>query len=305
MTNATIYASLGYLSGINNIDPPSSLSYEKRDTDAGVRAVYPLQVAENVWIDNAMHLHSRTDGQTLRVSGSVHSMWSDGTTCLYVLGDTLYSMSKYFASTSLVSGLSYSLRMSYASLNDRIYYSNGRDIGYVKAGVAYRIAVPAMEFKLPLPPGKHIGAYRTRLYSSAGKVLYISDSLSDCYDVRTGFRYFKADIAMVRPVENGIYVADDQTWFMKGLAPEEMQRENVEDNSVIPYTDINIDDLAEGTKKGAWAMWTSTEGICIGDGDGNVTELTSHRFSMAEHIQGTAMIRDTGGVAQYINTMRQ
>lgn len=110
---------------------------------------------------------------------------------------------------------------------------------------------------------------------------------------------------MVRPVENGIYVADSQTWFLKGLAPEEFARENVEDNSVIPYTDINVDDLKAGTKDGSWAMWTSSEGICIGDGDGKVTELTSHRFTMAEHIQGAAILKDQNGVSQYINTMRQ
>jgi hypothetical protein len=305
MADATLLASLGYFSGIDNISKPTALTYQQKDTPMGVKAVYPLQVAENVWIDNTMHLQSRTDGQTVRVSGNIHSIWSDGTTFLYMLGDTLYSLDKYYASTALKTGQTYGRRMSYSTFNDRIYFSNGIDIGYIKAKVAYGITTPTVEFKLPLPPGKHIATYRARLYSAAGKVLYISDPLSDCYDTRSGFRYFKDDIVMVRPVENGIYVADTQTWFLKGLAPEEFTRENVEDNSVIPYTDITVDDLKEGTKDGAWAMWTSSEGICIGDGNGNVTELTSHRFTMAEHIQGAAMIRDVSGVSLYINTMRQ
>lgn len=307
MADATLLASLGYFSGINDVDEPSALSWEKKDTDQGVRAVYPLQVAENVWIDNTMHLQSRTDGQTIRAAGDIHSIWSDGTTFLYVSGDTLYSLSKYFVSTALVAGLSFGKRMSYAAFNDRIYYSNGIDIGYVKNGAVSTITVPTIEFKLPIPPGKHLATYRAGLYSASGKVLYISDALSDCYDVRSGFRQFKDDIVMVRPVENGIYVADTQTWFLKGLGPDDFTREVVEENTVVPYTDINVDanDVGEGTKNGSWAMWTSREGVCVADGDGNIVNLTRERFTMAEHIQGAAMIRDEDGIFQYINTMRQ
>ncbi len=306
MAKPILLASLGYFSGINNIDEPVSLVYDKQ-ASTGYKAVYPLQVAENVFLDNSMHIQSRTDGQTIRVSGNIHSAWSDETIFLYILADTLYSLDKYYTSTALLSGLTYGLRMSYASFNDRIYFSNGINIGYIKGGIAYSLSTPAIEFKLPLPAGKHIAHYRTRLYSTAGKVLYISDPLSDCYDVRSGFRYFKDDIVMVRPVENGIYIADTKTWFLKGLVPEEFSRELIDDGSVIPYTDVNADGnyIGDGGKGGVLAIWTAVDGICIGDGDGNVTNITKKKFAMVEHIQGSAVIRNTDGIFQYINTMRQ
>jgi hypothetical protein len=307
MPNPKLLASLGYFSGINEIDSPVALGYEIRDTPEGKKAVYPLQVAKNVWIDNTMHLQSRTDGMTLRLAGDVYNAWSDGTTFLYMISGTLYSMSKGFAGTALVSGLLPYAPMSYVAFNDRIYYSNGTNIGYVKNGIGYTLSTPTIKFKAVLPAGKFLAHYRTRLYSAKGKVLYISDPLSDSYDTRSGYRQFDSNITMVRPVENGIFVADETTWFLKGLAPEEFTREFIEDNSVIPYTDVNVDavDIGEGDKTGLWAVWTSTEGICIGDADGNMKNVTKERANLSNHSRGAAMIKDSSKVFQYINALRQ
>jgi hypothetical protein len=224
-----------------------------------------------------------------------------------MIADTLYSMSTSYGGTALISGLQPYAPMSYVKFNDRIYFSNGTNIGYIKGGVVYSITIPSIKFKSSLPSGKYMALYRSRLYSAVGKVLYISDPLADCYDVRSGFKYFASDIVMVRPVENGIYIADEKTYFLKGLAPEEFTKENIEDNSVIPYTDVNVDanDIGEGNKNEQWAVWTSTEGICIGDGDGNMKNVTKERVNLTGHVRGAAMIKDANKVFQYINTLRQ
>jgi hypothetical protein len=307
MGNETVLATLEYFSGINSVDHPTLLPYEIKDTPSGKKAVYSLQIAENLWIDNTMHLRSRTDGQTLRLAGDIYNAWSNGTTFLYMIADTLYELSKSYSGTALLSGIAVGLRMSYAAFNDRIYFSNGVNIGYIKSGVAHSVAVPSVKFKLSLPAGKFLAVYRARLYSASGKILFIADPLSDCYDTRSGYRQFSSNITMVRPVENGVYVADEEkTYFMKGLSPEEFTREMVEDNAVIPYTDVNIDaqDIGDGNKNGTWAVWTSVEGICLGTGDGTVQNLTKDRLALGDYLSGAAMIWDKDQSFQYINTLR-
>lgn len=308
MPDHKVLASMGYVSGISNIDSPASLFPEVGRVPAGIKALYPLQIAENVFIDNSSHLQSRTAGQTLRVSGATHSAWAKGSVFLYVLLDTLYSMDIFFNSTALLSGLTPGLPMSYAQINDRVYFSNGVNIGYVKNGTAYAISMPSIAFKQPLPAGKFIAHYRSRLYSGTKTGLYISDALADCYDVRRGFKQFTGSFTMIRPVENGIYIADEaKTYFMSGLAPEEFQLNLIEENPVISYTDANVSgkDISDGAGEELWAVWTSVKGICIGNGDGQVTNVTRKRFSMTNHVQGAAMVYNNGEIMQYINSMRQ
>lgn len=137
-----------------------------RNTTAKERlSLEDMQVALNVDIDDAKRIERRT-GQTLRLSGASHSLFSDGQTCLVVQGTTLKSVratgTGAYAFDTLRSGLTSGARMSYWSVNGVIYYSNGYQTGVVQAnasrswGLTQPIGQPvASAIGGYLPPGRY------------------------------------------------------------------------------------------------------------------------------------------------------
>ena len=300
MDNSQLFT-FGHFAGINNVD--KSFRVPSVRNNAGV--VYTdMDALENVDIDNSFALSTR-DGSDLKLAGTdVHSIWADGETCLFVDLDRLYSLSELYARTEVLSGLTLGERISYAPVNDRIYFTNKGYIGYFHNLLATALSDPNISFKLPLPAGQRIAYYRGRLYVAKGKVLYISDALCDHYDIRTGFRVFENDITMVREVDNGIYVADSKTWFLQGAEPDEFQRAKVSDSDVIPFTDCLISGLLVGDGiAGNLAIWTSTDGICVGDNSGAVKNLTRARYYMASHGIGGSAVRNLNGQVHYITSI--
>jgi hypothetical protein len=286
--------------GISNVDnalriAPTIINHEY---------VYPLREGNNVEIDNSYGLKSRSGYTSVKAGADIHSLWSDGKTCLYVDGQILYQLLAGYSVIAIRSGLSYKRRMSYVPINDRVYYTNGEVIGYVSKNADNHLPAPGREFKEPLPPGKFIEYYRGCLYVAGGNVLYISDPLCDYYDTRTGYKLFSAEITMLRSTDGGIYISDDRVWFVKGRGPDEFDRDEVYPSQAIPYTDLKVPGkyIKDGLE-GEVAMWTSQNGICMGGGNGEVVNLTDERMIFDPTAQGAAFLKEVGHVRHYINSL--
>lgn len=304
MVDIAKYQTLERFAGIINVDPANRLNPLVLVNNYIRDYTYPLQQATNVDIDNTHGISSRPGYNPILTGSEIHSLWSDNENCLFVDNDILKRLFTDWTILSLRAGLTCGSRMSYALWNDRIYYTNGYEIGYVKADTSYVLVDPVREFKMPLPPGKFIAYYRARLYVARGKVLYISDPLCDYYDIRNGYKLFSDEISMVRPVDEGIYVADDKVYWLKGTAPEDFERDEMYPSKPIPYTDLNVNGQAVGDGiKGNVAMWTGENGICLGDNSGGVTNVTDGRYTFTKSGQGTGFIRDENNVRHYINSL--
>lgn len=300
MVDAIKYQTLGKFAGVNNVDDATRLA----PVTVGHEYVYPLQEALNVDIDNTFRIVSRPGYDDVLSGTNIHSLWSDGVTCLYVDGTELRSLSVSYVSSVLRTGLTTGARMSYVSVNDRIYFTNGYEIGYVKASVAYPLSDPAKEFKELLPPGQFIEYYRGCLYVAKDNVLYISDPLCDYFDVRMGYKLFSKNISLLRAVDDGIYIGDDRIWWVAGDAPEILERKEVYTYHAISYTDVRVNgqNIGEGIK-GNVVMWTGENGICLGDNSGVVINLTESRYTFTATKQGAGFIRSDNNVHHYINSL--
>lgn len=309
MDNALLFSLKGF-SGVNNTDPEWRLPIAEVDK-AHIGVVTDMGTIENLDIDNANSLKTRP-GAVLKISGTdLHSLWANNGVCFYVDGDTLYSLSTEYATTVLKTGLSYGSRMVYQPVNDRIYMTNGQWIGYYKGGTLYDLALPTIEYKVVLPAGQHLTYYQGQLFVAAGNVLYISDPLSDHFDIRSGYRQFAGRITMLHGMGKGIYVADGETWFMtrspaiRTDEPDEFRRESVLSVDAIPYTDVEINgaDVKEGGANDDYLCWVSINGICIGDADGKVAQVTSSKYHLPDYVVGSAYLRRVSGVNHYIATL--
>jgi hypothetical protein len=286
-------------SGLNNVDD----SIRLRQDESGA---WPLVTAENIIIDNTGRLKQRA-GYTNKVSlVNTHSLWANEDDCFFVYQDKLYKLNIDYSYTLIRSGLMAGMRLSYARANNKVYYSNGSQIGYIDSTYTDNaIANPSITFKYPLPAGKFIEFYKARLYSAKDTILSYSDVLADYYDNRINVFQFPSNIKMVLAVDNGVYVSDsDKIYFMAGQSPFEMTLQEVYSYSTIPYTGIKVDAHYIGAGGvGTYGMWTSIKGVCIGDSNGNVINITDKRYSMSTYGEGASLFDNTSGFCKYITIL--
>lgn len=93
-----------------------------------------LSVARNVDITDELRVQRRR-GYALFAAGSYHSLFAAGDVMLGVLGSSLVRFFPAGTTSTLRTGLTSGLRMSYTAVGSRIYYSNGVETGCVDAGV--------------------------------------------------------------------------------------------------------------------------------------------------------------------------
>lgn len=291
------------IKGINNID--SNAYRFSVSADSNHQPILFMKVVENLDIDNSFMLTKRP-GYASKLSGTgIHSLWSNGLKCFFVDGDSLYELLPDYTITLLRSNVNG--RLAYASFNNRIYLTNNLDlIAYYLAGAIHTLSQPVIEFKLPLPPGSHIAVHYNSILVAKDDTLFISDSLCDFYDIRYGYRRFESGIDMILPVKSGIYISDQNgVWFISGTTHEEFKRYKVSDTKAIPGTGIITDsaNFFEPGGGGMVAVWTSSNGIFIGDENGNVKNLTNSSYSVGDFGLGSAVLRDVSGVSHYLVSM--
>lgn len=304
--------SLDKFSGLNNVHDKHRIQpapiYHK-----GIYIV-PLREASNVEIDDSHQLKSRS-GYSRVVSGSnIHSLWSNNKECFYVDGENLVQLKPDYSTEVLRGGLTPNARMSYVEFNDRVYYSNGFQIGFARNFTDNGVVDPSISFKKDLPAGQLLDVYRSCLFVARDDTVYISDPLCDYYDIRVGYRRFNCRVTMVRAVDEGIYISTDRVWFMSGKANEDFELREVYSSQAIPNTDMRVAGqfVSEEGVKGNVAIWTSRNGICVGDSNGNVISPTENRYVFGTGgasgtsglvRRGSAYIREINNQRHYINSL--
>ena len=297
--DASNQKSISKFSGVNNVDEMYRLFPEIVEHSY----VYPLREANNVLIDNTFALKSRPGYASVLTGADIHSLWSDGKRCFFVDGATLYEMDLAY-NKKVITTVTVGARISFAVANDRYYWTNEREIGYIRGSANNALMVPGREFKQPLPAGSHIEYFMGCLFVSVRNVLYISDPLCDYYDTRKGYRIFADDITMIRAVDDGLYISDEKVHFIKGKGNDEFKKDEADPEPAIPFTDLRTSAKSMGYgSPGDVAVWTSESGICVGDNSGTVKNLTEDRYHMNSYGGGAAFVRDENNVKHYINVL--
>lgn len=93
-----------------------------------------LEVATNVDITDALRIRRRKGYSAALSSGNYHSLWASGKLGLVVSGTVLYRILPDYTLVAVRTGLTAGLRMSYAIMGDRVFYSNTVQTGIFQAG---------------------------------------------------------------------------------------------------------------------------------------------------------------------------
>lgn len=289
--------------GLNNRIHPLRVEV---DPETGIQ---DLAIAYNVDHDATGRISRRRGWEATETTVACHSLWSDGTVCLFVTGDALCTLASDFSYTA-IRQVTEGARVSYAKVADKVYYANGSENGFVRNNLSYSWDLPAnivgpdtsRVFSAP-PIGTILCFFAGRMYIVDGRVTWYSEPLGiHMFDPARNYIAFESNVRMFRAVKEGIFVGTEvDTIFLRGNNPQEFIFEKIATYPVVEGTDVDVDSskIGDGSLRGIAAMWTSTEGICLGTPKGEIINLTERRLVYPNARYGAGLyLRD-----RYLSTL--
>ncbi len=279
-----IYPFLRGVQGLNTRVDPARLN--------GQNGVLELAEAVNVDISSSFRANRRK-GYEKVISLPVHSLFCQGGEALFVSDYVLYLLGSDFSYRSLIT-LKSNERMDFAQVQDRIYYVNGTDFGYVSNGTRYEwkkdkeYVGPTTQRVMSGPfSGQHIEYFYGRLYVAKDDVLWFSEwNALNWFDMARNFIPFEGRIRMVKSVKGGLFVSTDKAiYFLEGIVPKDFVMRMVygwpalEWSCSRDYLDLSV-------------FWVTEKGLMEGKEDGSVVELNRVKVIYPKGIKGCSLVRD-------------
>jgi hypothetical protein len=154
----------------------------------------------------------------------------------------------------------------------------------------------------PPPAGQivdnYAGAY---MLVARGDTLYRSEPYAlELFDWRKRLP-LGSPITMIAALESGVYVGTrEHILWLAGDDPAKWSYEPLLSYGAIPgaLSRCSRDMVLDGNGKGLVAVFATTQGICIGEDGGAVTNLTQDRFAYPIQERGAAVIRRHRGSVQ-------
>ncbi len=247
---------------------------------------------------------SRRKGFTSRITGSFHSLFCDGGACCFALGVKLCLLNTDYTYVE-IADITADATISYTQINDRIYWCNGYEKGYITNSVnhpwvkgAY-VGPDTMRNLSDPPVGTIVEAYKNRLYVVQNNVMWYSEpGAYGAFDLVRGFYMWGTNIRMVRAVTDGLYVSSgNKTYFLKGNSVKEFEQIKVADYPSIAGSDYRFagalneeGSIREGA--GLSVMWMSNEGVCYG-GPGGFKNITLNKIAnFPDGLTGSGLVHN-------------
>jgi len=299
-------------SGLNTRDDPARLDVNGDLTESGIRQ---LSETNNVFVEESGRISRRT-GYSRSSTGDYHSLFCRGGQAYCVKNDYLCKINPDLTATQ-IRQLTADAKVSYAyARKDRVYYANGHEIGYLVDGTNYTWESeenPILDSDKDFvePPVGHIIRYKNgRMWIASG------DSLWPSMRMFLGIYWwgwsipFQSKITMVAPVNDGIWVSDQQSiYWIQGLEPGEQAQKRIAPYPAIEGTAVEVENgrvgIVEFIGPGLSIMCLTQGGICILGQSGFFMNTTEMKIDPLKNtrpfvgLQGAATVID----GRYIATI--
>lgn len=180
-------------------------------------------------------------------------------------------------------------------------------------------ASPLMtQFLSPPPAGHYVAQWKGWTLVARGDRLYVSEPYApELFDLRKSYP-FGGRITMLAPLHDkvdtirkrsGVWIGtDDRVIWLEGWeAPETWSFKPAADYGVIPgaFTSADGELIGDGSLVGnTVVMFASKRGICFGQADGNLVNLTQARYAFPVMDRGAAIVRRHRGMGQFLATLQ-
>ncbi len=160
-------------------------------------------------------------------------------------------------------------------------------------------------FDQPAPSGRLVAFWRGRSLVASGNVLYASaPNRWEAFDLRRDFKQFSADITMVQPVADGLYVGTEKALsFLAGTQWDAAAFARVAAGHVVLGSGCEVPGeklkFGDGTGSGRAAVCI-VDGYLVGCfGGGSIAQLSQQRYR-TEAREVASAFRVVDGIPQYL-----
>jgi len=281
--------------GLNTVTDPVRLDY---DPKVGVAQ---LAMAVNVDVDDTGRVSRRKGYAQLRAE-SCHSLWTSRTgKTFYVSGGSLYQLGVAGSRVGIRSGLVPDLPMSFCEpAGQYVYYTDGISNGKILNGVSYAwtgsaYIGPTSKYRIDTTPPvgrllEHIGG---RMLIAQDSIIWYSLPFAyDWYIFSTNRVQFETTVIMMKSVETGLWVSDESgVYWLGGPDPLAWTRVKCADKPAIEGTAVVTEGwlVGKGTP-GQVAIWTSEDGIFMGDSRGQLVNLSKDTVRPGKSSRGSGVV---------------
>jgi len=169
---------------------------------------------------------------------------------------------------------------------------------------------PLSTFNLsPAPYGELTTYYRGRIYVVVGNVLYFSNvNKYEYFSLDTDYVELPDKILAIMPVEDGIWIASDNMYYLSGTSPDKFKLTLKERIQVVPGTAKYFSGsyiLLENTPIGYKWLITADLGIFVLFNQGVIMNLTATNLSLERGEKGTSVFLQDEGINQYLSIIKK
>jgi len=301
---------LAKVAGLNTVLDPERMQQGGRTNGYAVE----LAQAVNISIDER-GLASLRQGDSLVNAGSYHSAFCKGGDCFVVEerpDDAAIMQVVSVDPLTLIgvrSSLTKGLRMCWDQSGLDVFYSNGVQNGYIRAGVSaawptntYQGPTADMQFATSVPKANHI-AFRPggQVLIAVGNAVLANHAPFQygLFNTRSAaIAAFATDVTLLASVKEGFYVSDgSKTWFFRQMQGWYVYKQELveaapallgslaHDSVVLREVGIEMD--------GAGRIWASALGVCLGTDNGTFINLTREKIRYpAGYTAGACLVKD-------------
>ena len=254
------------------------------------------QLAEAVNVDVVEGRLRCRPGFARLLDQGFHSLFSHGADLYGGREDGLCRIPVQGEARILRQGLTAGAGISFAAVDDTVYFANGFETGVIRDGAAGPWSAPAFpgpdrDGRFTPPPAGHllaVHAGRLWIAREALVVFTAGAGLLDWVDSLAGFLPpARGRIRMLRAVADGLLIGDeDGVTLAAGNDPASMTFARVCPTPPIPGSDATLVPgrhpvVAGQDQKGLGAIWAGRDGVYQADGHGRVTRLVTANFQGA------------------------
>lgn len=291
-----------FTEGIDNVNDVRSLSKKA------------LREAVDCDVDNTGSLDARPIIKTVHTTAS-HSLFGnkDKSLLLVVEGTALRRINSDNTRTTIYSGITAGVPMSYVEYLNMIYLSNGQIIGKTDGHtVTLLSSADTRPYKDTVKPGNIIEVHNDRLYTIVGGCIQFSDAKSvETRDRRFCRIFVPGNITMFKSMNDGIWLSfGGKTYFISGLDPTDQFTliEKADYGSLGQAVEVPRELLIPSLQGfgGKTIAWMSERGGCIGGDGGTMINLSARKYAIASGMRIAAnFLRITNsGIGHFISAMK-
>lgn len=194
------------------------------------------------------------------------------------------------------------IRMYMTTANGSVFYQCGE----VAIGtLSYTVVLPydggkVIEtlFMTRPPAGQIIREHNGRILIASGSYLYVTELYSTDLISQLSKSYFQFsdDITVVEPVDDGVWIVADKTYFFAGTGPENFQQLTKLEYGAALGTGQKLDDKM--------VCWFSTKGMIMAGNGGDIKNVQEATVAPDYSNVGTSLIREEDGMKQFITSLK-